>query len=162
MINTLAEFGEVKFSVQYSQKNQHLRVLLIRAENLAVGNRSDRAINAYAKVCLMPGKLQKQSSNVIKHTRDPVYDEEFYFHGINLEELRTMRLRIKMFNKCRNLRGHELIGEAQAALGSFALARECRMWKNLEKKSDSDVSNSFQHLGYQGLIVTSPVGLSWN
>ncbi|XP_074650470.1 uncharacterized protein LOC141905498 [Tubulanus polymorphus] len=137
-VNPLAEFGELKFSVRYVPEKRHVRVLLIRAEHLVLNERNEQNTNPFAKVCLMPGKLQKQSSNVAKHTTDPIFNEEFHFHDIDADQLRSLRLRIKIQNKVGNLRRPELIGEVIVGLGEFDLLEEQRMWKKLERKNESD------------------------
>lgn len=48
------------------------------------------------QVCLMPGKVQKQSTNVVKGTTQPVFEQSFWFHHIQYEEIQRMRLRLKV------------------------------------------------------------------
>ena len=86
------------------------------------------------QVSLMPGKLQKQTSETVKHTRNPVYNREFFFNDINMEELRNLRLRIKAFHKSQNLKLAEYLGEVNIPLANYDLLMENRMWNDLHFK----------------------------
>ena len=135
----IAEQGEIKISFRYLPDTRQFVVSLIRAENLGGTNRSDQGRNTYAKVCLMPGKVQKQTSEVVKNTNSPTFNQDFYFKDLWMEELRSMRIRIHVFVK-ENLRRDEFLGEAQVSLASFSLLQENRMWKDLEPKVETVVS----------------------
>lgn len=141
-INPQAKYGELKFAFQYLAKSKQLKVLLIRAENIGGPNRLEQNTNTFAKLCLMPGKIQKHTSDIIKHTRNPEFNRELYFQDLQLEQLHAMTLRIKLFHKSHNLRLPELIGEVNVALDSYDLLAENRMWKDIESKRDSEVSIS--------------------
>lgn len=134
-----APFGELKFSFQYLAASKQLKVSLIKAENLGGLQKQDKLINAYAKICLMPGKIQKQTSAVIKKTRDPVFEQDFYFHNILLEELHSMALTIKLFSKAVNFKAHEFLGEVYIPLDNYDVMVENRIWKDLESHKDREV-----------------------
>ena len=136
----LVQHGELKFSFQYLARSRHLKVTLIRSENLGGEGKVDGNINAYAKLYLLPGKLQKQTSETIKHTRKPVFEQEFYFQSLSLEQLHAMTLRIKIFHKGHNLRLPEFIGKVDVNLDNYDLLTENRMWKDLDIKRDREVS----------------------
>ena len=93
------------------------------------------------QVSLMPGKLQKQTSETVKHTRNPVYNREFFFNDINMEELRNLRLRIKAFHKSQNLKLAEYLGEVNIPLANYDLLMENRMWNDLHFKPYEQVSD---------------------
>lgn len=135
-----APFGELKFSFQYLAASRQLKVSLIKAENLGGHTKQDKNINAYAKVCLMPGKVQKQTSAVIKKTRNPVFEQDMYFHNISIEELHTMALTIKLFSKVINFKSHEFIGEVYIPLDNYDVMVENRIWKDLESHKDRQVN----------------------
>lgn len=137
----LAEFGEVKLSFQYLTDTKQFKVGLIKAENLGGRNKADQNINSYAKIYLMPGKVQRHTSDTVKRTRDPVYNQEFYFNDILIDELRSMKLKIKIFHKGHNFSRHVFIGEIVVPLAKYNIQHEQRMWKDLEPKMDSEVSH---------------------
>ena len=145
-----APFGELKFSFQYLAASKQLKVSLIKAENLGGHQKQDRNVNAYAKVCLMPGKIQKQTSNVVKKTRDPVFDQDMYFHNISLEELHSMALTIKIFSKSINFKSHEFIGEVYIPLDNYDVMVENRIWKDLESHKDREVRTESIFILYLG------------
>lgn len=82
----------------------------------------------------MPGKVQKQVSETVKHTSNPVYNREFFFNDINMDELRNLRLRIKAFHKGHNLKMAEYLGEVNIPLANYDLLMENRMWTDLHFK----------------------------
>ncbi|XP_076465372.1 uncharacterized protein LOC143297085 [Babylonia areolata] len=130
----LTERGDIKFSFQYFPATRRLKLLLIRAENLHFPERPDVILNPFFKVYLMPGKLQKQTSETVKHTRNPVYNREFFFNDIKMEDLRNLRLRIKAFHKSQNLKLAEYLGEVNIPLANYDLLMENRMWNDLHFK----------------------------
>ena len=50
------------------------------------------------QVCLMPGKVQKQSTDVVKGTNQPVFEHGFSFDNIPYEEVQRMRLKLKVYS----------------------------------------------------------------
>ncbi|OWF46916.1 C2 calcium-dependent domain-containing protein 4C-like [Mizuhopecten yessoensis] len=140
----LVQYGEIKFAFQYLAKSKQLKVSILRAENLGGHGKNDNNMNAYVKVYLMPGKLQKQTSDIIKHTRCPIFEQEFYFTGLTLEQLHAMTLRIKLFHKGHNLRLPEFVGKVDVNLDSYDLLTENRMWKDLDIKRDKEDLGSIE------------------
>ncbi|XP_069138262.1 C2 calcium-dependent domain-containing protein 4C-like [Argopecten irradians] len=140
----LVQHGELKFAFQYLAKSKQLKVSILRAENLGGHGKTDQNMNAYVKVYLLPGKLQKQCSEVVKHTRCPVFEQEFYFTGVSLEQLHAMTLRIKLLHKGHNLRLPEFIGKVDVNLDSYDLLTENRMWKDLDIKRDKEDLGSIE------------------
>ncbi|XP_045156810.2 synaptotagmin-4-like [Mercenaria mercenaria] len=133
-----APFGELKFSFQYLAASKQFKVTIIKAENLGGHQKQDKNVNAYAKLCLMPGKIQKQTTAVIKKTRNPVFEQDMYFHHISLEELHSMALAIKLFSKSVNFKSHEFIGEVYIPLDNYDVMVENRIWKDLESHKDRE------------------------
>ena len=44
----------------------------------------------------MPGKVQKQSTDVQKNNYQPVFEQLLWFDNISYEEIQRMRLRMKV------------------------------------------------------------------
>ena len=134
------EHGELKFAFQYLAATKQLKLMLIKADNLGGSDKTDSNLNPYAKIYLMPGKLQKQTSELFKHTRKPVFDHNFFFQGMSLEQLHAMTLRITIFHKSHNLRPPELIGTTSIELEDFDLMTENRMWRDLDGGDENEVT----------------------
>ncbi|XP_061163169.1 synaptotagmin-1-like [Saccostrea echinata] len=130
--------GELKFAFQYLATTKQLKLTLIKAECLGGSDKTDSNLNPYAKVYLMPGKLQKQVSELFKHTRKPIFDRSFFFQGLSLKQLHAMTLRIKIFHKSHNLRPPELVGRTDLELENYDLITENRMWKDLDTVCESE------------------------
>ena len=135
----IAELGEVKLSLQHFEKHNSLKVTLIKAENLGGQGRGGNSTNSLVKLCLMPGKQQRQSSAIIKHTRDPVFNQQFTFCGITKDDLTSLTLKLRFFHKHSNLRREELLGEVNVAMAKLDLTTDTRFWKNLEKEVQTEV-----------------------
>lgn len=134
----LAEHGELKFAFHYLATSRLFKVTIIKAENLGDASKTDQNINSYCKVYLMPGKIQKQSTDMIKHTKNPVFNQELTFHSLNLEQLHSMVLRIKIFHKAHNLKLPEFLGRVDLSLDNFDLMTENRMWKDIDGKKETE------------------------
>ncbi|KAK7009300.1 C2 calcium-dependent domain-containing protein 4C [Biomphalaria glabrata] len=139
-VKTETERGDVKFSFQYFPATKRLKVIIIRAEGLKFPEKPDLVLNPFFKICLMPGKLQKQTCEPARQTCNPVLDKEFFFTDLNLEEMKNLRLRILAFHKAHHLKLPEYLGEVNVPLSNYDLLMENRMWNDLHfkpyKKSD--------------------------
>lgn len=131
---TETERGDVKFSFQYFPATKRLKVIIIRAEGLRFPEKPDMVLNPFFKVCLMPGKLQKQSSEPARQTSAPILNKEFFFTDFNLDEMKILRLRILTFHKAHHLKLPEYIGELNVPLSNYDLLMENRMWNDLHFK----------------------------
>uniref|UniRef100_A0A3Q3GJU4 C2 calcium dependent domain containing 4A n=2 Tax=Kryptolebias marmoratus TaxID=37003 RepID=A0A3Q3GJU4_KRYMA len=91
--------GSLRLSAEYCPDNQRLRVRLISAEGLYPLSVDPKIINCSVSIFLVPGKVQKQRSTVIRKSRNPIFNEDFFFDGISEEELSQRSLRFKVVNK---------------------------------------------------------------
>ncbi|CAG5122558.1 unnamed protein product, partial [Candidula unifasciata] len=134
MTKTETERGDVKFSFQYFPATKRLKVIIIRAEGLRFPLKPDLVLNPFFKLCLMPGKLQKQSTEPSRQTSAPVLNKEFFFTDLGLEEMKNLRLRIITFHKAHHLKLPEYLGEVNVPLSNYDLLMENRMWNDLHFK----------------------------
>ncbi|GFO05224.1 synaptotagmin-1 [Plakobranchus ocellatus] len=131
---TETERGDVKFSFQYFPATKRLKVILIRAEELRFPEKPELSLNPFFKLCLMPGKLQKQLTETVRQTRAPLLNKEFFFTDLSLEEMKSLRLRIMAFHKAHHLKLPEYLGEVNVPLSNYDLLMENRMWNDLHFK----------------------------
>lgn len=138
-----AESGEIKFAFQFLAASKMFKVTIIRAENLGGVNRIDPCINSYCKVCLTPGKYQRQT-NIVKQNKNPIYNQELAFNSLSLKQLHLMLLDIKIFHKERYQKHPEYLGKISVNLENYDLMTENRMWKEIDSKREREVrlSNS--------------------
>eukprot|EP00058_Branchiostoma_floridae_P000731 XP_002586219.1 hypothetical protein BRAFLDRAFT_109545 [Branchiostoma floridae] len=144
--------GELKFSVEFVKRGRQLKVSIIKAENLGGHKHAKNNINSYIRLYLLPGKVGRQQTRTVKHTRNPIFNEEFYFGGLGLQMLNDMKLRMKVFSKTPHLRRDELLGEVQVVLGTLDLSHENRLWRNLEPKTDSESHNHSEEFSTKGRL----------
>lgn len=150
---TETERGDVKFSFQYFPATKRLKVILIRAEGLRFPEKPDLVLNPFFKICLMPGKLQKQSSEPARQTCAPNLDKEFFFTDLNLDEMKSLRLRILAFHKAHHLKLPEYLGELNVPLSNYDLLMENRMWNDLHFKPYKKVNNLFFVMCFKQVLV---------
>ena len=139
--NQHIELGQVRLSLLYLPKQQQLKVGLIQAENLTSSDtRQAEQLNPYIKLCLMPRKIQRYVSTVIRHTRNPVFDQDFVFTDLHEHEMAEMSLRLKVYHKTAKLGRDELLGELQVSMAELIPSQEMRLLRELEPVTSRNVS----------------------
>ena len=115
---TVGREGTLRLSAEYCSDNQRLRVRLISAEGLYSMSVDPKSINCNISVCLLPGKVQKQRSTVIKKSRNPIFNEDFFFDGICAGEISIRSLRFKVVNKMSTMKRDYILGDCEILLNS--------------------------------------------
>ncbi|XP_063337187.1 C2 calcium-dependent domain-containing protein 4A [Pelmatolapia mariae] len=111
--------GSLRLSAEYCADNRRLRVRLISAEGLYPLSVDPKIINCSVSLSLIPGKIQKQRSTVIRKSRNPIFNEDFFFDGISEEDLSQRSLRFKVVNKMSTLKRDYLLGDCDLPLSSI-------------------------------------------
>lgn len=111
--------GSLRLSAEYCPDNLRLRVRLISAEGLYPASVDPKIINCSVSLSLVPGKVQKQRSTVIRKSRNPIFNEDFFFDNITEEELGQRSLRFKVVNKMSTLKRDYLLGDCDLPLSSI-------------------------------------------
>ncbi|NXE29258.1 C2C4C protein, partial [Ardeotis kori] len=112
----LSRGGSLRLTPPYDPSNTRLRVRLVSAEDLYDALVDLRSINCCVSLCLNPGKLQKQRSTIVKNSRNPVFNEDFFFDGLGPGHARKMSLKLKVVNKGSSLKRDTLLGEKELPL----------------------------------------------
>uniref|UniRef100_A0A803Y4G3 C2 domain-containing protein n=1 Tax=Meleagris gallopavo TaxID=9103 RepID=A0A803Y4G3_MELGA len=111
--------GMLRLSAEYCSENERLRIRLISAEGLYDDSVEPKNINCCITLSLVPGKTQKQRSTVIKRSRNPIFNEDFFFDGIAEEELLSHSVRMKATNKGCSMKRDYTLGEQELSLMSM-------------------------------------------
>lgn len=111
--------GSLRLSAEYCLDNQRVRVRLISAEGLYPFSVDPKIINCSVSLSLVPGKVQKQRSTVIRKSRNPIFNEDFFFDSISEEDLSQRSLRFKVVNKMSTLKRDYLLGDCDLPLSSL-------------------------------------------
>lgn len=111
--------GTLRLSAEYCADNQRLRVRLISTEGLYPLSVDPKIINCSVSLCLLPGKVQKQRSTVIRKSRNPIFNEDFFFDGVSEDKLGQQSLRLKVVNKMSTLKRDYLLGDCDLPLSSI-------------------------------------------
>ncbi|XP_018430278.1 PREDICTED: C2 calcium-dependent domain-containing protein 4D-like [Nanorana parkeri] len=115
----LSKGGLIRLSVEYVKELGRLRVKLVNAENLYPLHQDPKIISCCVVMCLMPGKLQKQKSTVIRRSRNPIFNEDFYFEGIEKGELDQLRLKVKVVNRGAGVKRDILLGTNEIQISAI-------------------------------------------
>ncbi|KAL2093031.1 hypothetical protein ACEWY4_010343 [Coilia grayii] len=111
--------GTLRLSAEYCPENQRLRVRLVSAEGLYTLAVDPKSINCSISISLLPGKVQKQRSTVIRKSRNPIFNEDFFFDGIMEEDLSLWSLRFKVVNKMSTMKRDYVLGDCELPLNSI-------------------------------------------
>ncbi|XP_054837554.1 C2 calcium-dependent domain-containing protein 4C isoform X2 [Eublepharis macularius] len=111
--------GSMRLVAEYDPSNARLRVRIITAEDLYDKHCDARSINCCVALYLNPGKLQKQRSTIIKNSRNPIFNEDFFFDGLGAGNVKKMSLKVKVVNKGSSLKRDTLMGEKELRLTSL-------------------------------------------
>ncbi|XP_055788907.1 C2 calcium-dependent domain-containing protein 4A [Salvelinus fontinalis] len=111
--------GTLRLSTEYCPDNQRLRVRLISAEGLYTHSVDPKSINCSVSLSLVPGKVQKQRSTVIRKSRNPIFNEDFFFDAISEEDLCQRSLRFKIVNKMSTMKRDYILGDVELPLTSI-------------------------------------------
>ncbi|XP_039219404.1 C2 calcium-dependent domain-containing protein 4D [Crotalus tigris] len=116
---TVSQGGQLRLSSEYLPQQASFRVRLVSAEGFYPPQGSPRHIHCCVALQLRPGLGQRQRSAVIKRTRNPIFNEDFYFEDVSPEDLPRRSLRIKVLNKECSLRRDVVLGECDVPLDSL-------------------------------------------
>lgn len=108
--------GTVRISANYDSSTSRLLIRVLAAESLYDKNFNIKSINCCVSVYLNPGKLQKQRSNIIKNSRNPVFNEDFFFDAISSVQAKKLSVKFKVVNKGTSLKRDMLLGEREVPL----------------------------------------------
>ncbi|KAG7283688.1 hypothetical protein CRUP_020461 [Coryphaenoides rupestris] len=111
--------GTVRVSADYDAGTARLRVRVLAAESLYDKPVDIKSIHCCVSVYLNPGKLQKQRSNIIKNSRNPAFNEDFFFDAVTPAQVKSLALKIKVVNKGTSLKRDTLLGEREVALSKL-------------------------------------------
>ncbi|XP_063173028.1 C2 calcium-dependent domain-containing protein 4D [Candoia aspera] len=119
VVLTVSQGGRLRLSSEYLQPQSSLRVRLVSAEGFYPPRGDPRHIHCCVALQLRPGLGQRQRSAAVKRSRNPIFNEDFFFEGVTPEELPRRSLRIKVLNKACSLRRDVVLGECDVPLDSL-------------------------------------------
>ncbi|KAG7214631.1 hypothetical protein INR49_010523 [Caranx melampygus] len=114
--------GTLRLSTHYDPEAARLRVRVLAAEALYDRQTDLKSINCCVALYLNPGKQQKQRSTIIKNSRNPVFNEDFFFDALPQAQIKSLAMKIKVVNKGTSLKRDVLLGEREKSVqgsGSF-------------------------------------------
>lgn len=111
--------GTVRLSTHYDREAARLRVRVLVAEGIYDRQTDVKSINCCVALYLNPGKQQKQRSTIIKNSRNPVFNEDFFFDAVPQAQVKSLAMKIKVVNKGTSLRRDVLLGEREVLLSEL-------------------------------------------
>ena len=118
--------GMIHFSTEYFEEDQRLEVFILRASDLAP-KKVRSQIHSFVRLCMYPGKKQRQDTKIIHKTNAPKFEQMVSFQGMEKEELTHHKLKIKVYNH-DILRKNELLGQVDILMfvSQFRCKRDVR------------------------------------
>uniref|UniRef100_A0A8C2XF54 C2 calcium dependent domain containing 4C n=1 Tax=Cyclopterus lumpus TaxID=8103 RepID=A0A8C2XF54_CYCLU len=111
--------GTLRLSTHYDPEVARLRVRVLTAEALYDRQTDLKSINCCVALYLNPGKQQKQRSTIVKNSRNPVFNEDFFFDALPQTQVKCLTMKIKVVNKGTSLRRNVLLGEREVLLSEL-------------------------------------------
>ncbi|XP_039608786.1 C2 calcium-dependent domain-containing protein 4C-like [Polypterus senegalus] len=108
--------GQIRLSAEYKSGSCTLRIRVVSVEDLYDNLFDERCIHCCVILCLIPGKLQRQQSAIIKNSKNPIFNEDFFFDGVTVEDLNSMSLKLKVINKASSLKRDTVLGSNELPL----------------------------------------------
>ncbi|XP_063803928.1 C2 calcium-dependent domain-containing protein 4C-like [Pseudophryne corroboree] len=115
----LSKGGLLRLSVEYVKELGRLRVKLVMAENVYPFNQDPKNISCCVVMCLLPGKIQKQRSTIIRRSRNPIFNEDFFFEGIEKGDPDNLSLKVKVINRGTGMKRDHVLGHSQLKLSAI-------------------------------------------
>lgn len=111
--------GTLRLSTHYDKEAARLRVRVLAVEAIYARQTDLKSINCCVALYLNPGKQQKQRSTIIKNSRNPVFNEDFFFDSLPQAQVKSLAIKIKVVNKGTSLRRDVLLGEREVLLSEL-------------------------------------------
>ncbi|CAL8281467.1 unnamed protein product [Lota lota] len=115
--------GALRLSTHYDADAATLRVRVLTAEDLYDRQADVKGINCCVALHLNPGKRQKQRSTIVKNSRNPVFNEDFFFEALGPAQVSGLALKMKVVNKGTSLKRDVLLGEREVPLSELLSAQ---------------------------------------
>ncbi|KAM3924316.1 C2 calcium-dependent domain-containing protein 4C-like [Leptodactylus fuscus] len=113
---TLDTGGILRLTTEYRPENLRLRIRLVSAEGLYKESVDPKNISCYISISLVPSKNQKQRSTLIRGSRNPIFNEDFFFENLEPQDLLLKTLKIKVINKGYGVRRENVLGRSKLHL----------------------------------------------
>ncbi|XP_051943550.1 C2 calcium-dependent domain-containing protein 4C-like [Hippocampus zosterae] len=111
--------GTLRLSTHYDPEAARLRVRVLTAEAIYGKQTELKSINCCVALYLKPGKKQKQRSTIIKNSRNPIFNEDFFFDSLPKAQVKSLAIKIKVMNKGTSLKRDVLLGEREVLLSEL-------------------------------------------
>ncbi|XP_061100161.1 C2 calcium-dependent domain-containing protein 4C-like [Conger conger] len=108
--------GTLRLCTEYDAEATRLRIRVLAAEDLYDRACDIKGINCCVSLYLNPGKLQKQRSTIVKNSRNPVFNEDFFFDAVPAAQVKNLAVKMKVVNKGTSLKRDTLLGEREVPL----------------------------------------------
>ncbi|KAK2581692.1 hypothetical protein KPH14_002179 [Odynerus spinipes] len=116
--NKDGDLGVLVFKLRYKSEQNALAVTVVKCKKLPARDQVHASSDPYVKLQLLPDKRHHVKTRVLRNTRNPVYNEDFTFFGINKSQLEEISLHFIVLSFDRYSRD-EIIGELTCALSSI-------------------------------------------
>ncbi|XP_043536588.1 C2 calcium-dependent domain-containing protein 4A [Chiloscyllium plagiosum] len=115
----LGDTGILRLRTEYCGGRQRVWIRLLSLEGLYEQYTDCQTISCCLTLDLQPGKGQKQQTATVRRSRNPIFNQDFFFFGIPEEELHSKFFKIKVINKASRMKRGCILGVCQLCLASL-------------------------------------------
>eukprot|EP00061_Rhincodon_typus_P012551 g38355.t1 len=101
---TLGDTGILRLRTEYCSGRQRVWLRLLSLEGLYERYTDCQTIRCCLSLYLQPGKSQKQQTAIIRRSRNPIFNQDFFFFGIPEDQLHSKFFKIKVINKASRMK----------------------------------------------------------
>ncbi|KAJ6652770.1 hypothetical protein lerEdw1_010624 [Lerista edwardsae] len=116
---TVSSGGRLRLSTEYLEPQGRLRVRLVSAEAFYPPHCDPRHVSCCVSLRLRPGAGPRQRSATVKLSRNPIFNEDFFFEGVLPADLPRHSLRLKVLNRGSAMRRDTVLGECDVPLDAL-------------------------------------------
>ncbi|XP_048376824.1 C2 calcium-dependent domain-containing protein 4A [Stegostoma tigrinum] len=116
---TLGDTGILRLRTEYCSGRQRVWLRLLSLEGLYERYTDCQTISCCLSLYLQPGKSQKQQTAIIRRSRNPIFNQDFFFFGIPEDQLHSKFFKIKVINKASRMKRGCVLGVCQLCLANI-------------------------------------------
>lgn len=122
-------------TLQYIALSGCLRVHLKRFGKLRSEIDSTKTVNVFAKICIMPGRQQKQRLRVLDSGSSELSVPSVHFRNISKSELSRLNICVKLYIRRGLLRKPKLVHEWSISLKNVDKNEQQTAWERIERSN---------------------------
>ncbi|VDD81503.1 unnamed protein product [Mesocestoides corti] len=134
-VSAVSGLGKIQFAVAYDSVMQELQISVLRCVELPQLDSSLGTVDSYVKMELLPEKIHRVKTRVVRSNRNPFFGEAFTMNRVSLDQLSAASLHFIVVGFDRHSRD-SVIGEVVCPLNDLklSLCKEVTLTKEIMRR----------------------------